>query len=298
MSQQETIHRHYTLAELTELVGVPRGRIRSWIRAGLVQPPAKERGEVRFNFQQITAVTTLAKLTQAGVKVSRLRRCLDQLRAWFPDVEDPLARLALLEQETGHVLIRLEDGQLAEPTGQQHFDFDGDAKTQKPTAPCIRSEPWRQRAHYLEDAGELEAAELAYRQALLEDGPDPGLCFNLGNVLFGLGRKEQAVERYRQAVEVDNNYPEAWNNLGSALEELNHLQEAIDAYRRAITLNLGYADPYHNLADLLDQIGQRKEAQPMWQSYLRLEPTGPWADYAKQRLATISTRSENLLHRS
>ena len=87
--------------------------------------------------------------------------------------------------------------------------------------PCKCSEPWRQRAHYLEDAGEREAAVLAYRQALLEEGPDPELCFNLANVLFALGHREQAVERYRQAVELDADYPEAWNNLGSVLEELN-----------------------------------------------------------------------------
>jgi Tfp pilus assembly protein PilF len=72
--------------------------------------------------------------------------------------------------------------------------------------PCKRSELWRQRAHYLEDAGELEAAELAYRQALLEEGPDPEVCFNLGNVLHALGRKEQAAERYRQVVELDTDY--------------------------------------------------------------------------------------------
>jgi tetratricopeptide (TPR) repeat protein len=174
-------------------------------------------------------------------------------------VEDPLARLALLEQETEHVLIRLEDGQLAEPTGQQHFDFEGEAETPRPAAPrCVRSEPWRQRAHYLEDAGELEAAELAYRQALLEDGPDADLCFNLGNVLYARGHKDQAVERFRQAVELDPDYPEAWNNLGIALEGLNQKPEAIDAYRQAIARNPQFTNPYHNLADLLDQMGIAK----------------------------------------
>jgi tetratricopeptide (TPR) repeat protein len=290
MSQQETstIRRFYTLTELSELLAVPRGRIRSWVRAGLVQPAANEHGELQFDFQQITAVRTLAKLTQAGVKVSRLRRCLDQLRAWFPDVEDPLTRLALLEEEKGHVLVRLDDGQLAETSGQQHFDFDGAVETPKRARACLRSDPWRQRAHYLEDAGELEAAELAYRQALLEEGPDAELCFNLGNVLFALGRKEQAVERCRQAVELDPHYPEAWNNLGGVLEELNQIPEAMDAYRRAITLNPQYADPYHNLADLLDQMGETKEAQRLWRVYLRLDPQGQWAEYAKRRIAALA----------
>jgi tetratricopeptide (TPR) repeat protein len=127
-----------------------------------------------------------------------------------------------------------------------------------------------------------EAAELAYRQALLEDGPDPESCFNLGNVLFALGRHEQAVERYRQAVELDRDYPEAWNNLGSALEELSQMLVAIKAYRQAIARNSQYPDPYHNLADLLDQMGQAKEAQRLWRFYLRLESTGPWAEYAQR----------------
>jgi hypothetical protein len=71
-SESSTIHRLSTLAQLSELVGVPRGRIRAWVRAGLVQPAAKANGELQFDFRQITAVKTLAKLTQAGVKISRL----------------------------------------------------------------------------------------------------------------------------------------------------------------------------------------------------------------------------------
>jgi tetratricopeptide (TPR) repeat protein len=289
-SEGSIVHRHCTLAQLSELLGVPCGRIRAWVKAGLVQPAASEQGELQFDFRQITGAKTLAKLSRAGVKVSKIRRCLDQLRAWFPEVEEPLAQLALLE-ENGQVLIRLEAGQLAEPSGQQHFDFEAQAESPKPAMPCKRAEPWRQRGHYLEDAGQLEAAELAYRQALLEQGPDAELCFNLGNVLFALGRKEQAVERFRQAVELDPDYPEAWNNLGNILAELNQAAEAVEAYQRALALNPQLAEAHYNLADILDEMGQAQEAQRRWRSYLRLEPQGPWAEYAKQRLAALSTQS-------
>ena len=68
------------------------------------------------------------------------------------------------------------------------------------------------------------------------------------------------------------------------------MPEAMDAYRRAIAQKPQYADPYHNLADLLDQMGQRKEAQHLWRSYLRLEPQGRWAEYAKRRLAALGTQ--------
>ena len=288
MSQNEpsTVHRLYTLAQLSELLQVPRGRIRTWVKAGLVQPAANEQGASLFDFRQITGVKTLWKLTQAGVRVSQIRRCLDQLRAWFPDVHEPLAQLGLLE-ENGQVLIRLDAGQLAEPSGQQHFDFELDAEAPRPAAPCARAEPWRQRGHYLEDAGELEAAATAYRQALLEDGPDAELCFNLGNILDRLGRKEQAVERFRQAVELDIHYAEPWNNLGTVLGELSQWEEAVQAFHRALAVNPQYADALYNLGDALDQMGQGKEAVRSWQSYLRLEPHGQWAEYAKRRVADL-----------
>jgi tetratricopeptide (TPR) repeat protein len=230
----------------------------------------------------------LWKLTQAGVKFTHIRHCLEQLRAWFPDVEEPLAQLGLLE-ENGHVLIRLEAGQLAEPSGQQHFDFETQAQPPEPAAPF--AQPWRQRGHDLEDAGELEAAALAYRQALLTDGPAAEVCFNLGNVLYRLDRKEQAIERFRQAVELDIEFAEAWNNLGNVLAELEQWQEAVEAYQQALTLNPQYPDAHYNLADTLDQMGRGREAHRSWQSYVRLEPRGQWAEYAKRQLADFDSNS-------
>jgi tetratricopeptide (TPR) repeat protein len=302
MSQDEasTVHRFCTLAQLSDLLQVPRERIRGWVKAGLVQPTETAPGEWQFDFRQMTGVKTLWKLTQAGVKTSRLRRCLEQLRAWFPDVQEPLAELGLLE-ENGQVLIRLDEGQLAEPSGQQHFDFEKDP----PPPPGERrglpppnfprrdklgsaAEPWRQRGHYFENSGDLESAALAYRQALLDEGPDADTCFNLGNVLYRLGHKEQAIERFRQAVELDGGFAEAWNNLGNVLAEMDQLAEAVQAYRRAIAVKPLYADTHYNLADTLDQMGCEGEALDCLRSYLRLEPEGEWADYARRRIAATT----------
>jgi hypothetical protein len=64
---------------------------------------------------QRTWAKTLCELAQAGVRPEQIRRNLEQLQRWLP-VEQPLAQLVLLEQD-GQLLVRLEDGQLAEPTG-------------------------------------------------------------------------------------------------------------------------------------------------------------------------------------
>jgi len=287
----KTVHRLYTTAQLCQLLRIPGERIRGWVKAGLLQPAETVQGIWQFDFRQITAVKTLWDLAQAGVKAGQIQRSLEQLRTWFPEVEQPLAQLGLREGN-GQVLIRLQAGQLVEPSGQQHFNFDADAKDAEATAtPCQFAPPWRQRAHDLEDAGDLEAAAQAYRHALLSDGPDAEVCFNLGNVLYQLGRKGQAAKRFRQAVELDIGFAEAWNNLGNVLAELEQGQEAVEAYQQALALNPQYPDAHYNLADTLDQMGLVREAHRSWQSYLRLEPQGQWAEYAKRRLADFDSKS-------
>jgi tetratricopeptide (TPR) repeat protein len=279
------VHRRYTTAQLCRLLRIPRDRLRSWIRHNLIQPIATAHGVGFFDFQQVTAVKTLWDLTRAGVTPGQIRRSLEQLHHWLPDVAEPLAKLAVIERG-GRLLFRLDEGQLAEPTGQLQLDF-GDEPV--PSRAVIESGPrsaddWWELGCDLESRGRLEEAAQAYRQALLAGGPDARLCFNLGNVLYALGQKGQAAERFRQAVELDPAMAEAWNNLGNALAELDQGDEARAAFEEALKRNPVYADTHYNLADLLEQLGRGADARPHWQAYLKLEPVGRWAAYARKRL--------------
>src|SRR5205814_1206412 len=145
------------------------------------------------------------------------------------------------------LLMRLGDGQLVEPSGQLHFDFAdrnrseelgvrgrksevGSQKSEvrRQHAGVVgSSEEWWQKGCALEEAGQLQDAAAAYREALFVGGPDGKVCFNLANVLYGLGQLGQAAERYRQAVELDHACVEGWNNLGNLLLELGQTGEAL-----------------------------------------------------------------------
>lgn len=283
------IHRRYTCGQLCRLLQLSRDRLRAWVRAGLVEPVETRQGVHYFDFQQVTGAKLLCDLTRAGVTAERLRKSLEQLRHWLPDVHQPLAQLAMIERD-GQLLVRLDAGQLAEPSGQLQFDF---AAAPQPVVVEARAhartaDEWAEAGAQAEDAGQLRQAAEAYRQALLAGGPDATLSFNLANVLYLLGQKPAAIERYRQAVELDPLFAAAWNNLGIVLGEMDWGEESAGAFRRALAANPNYADAHYNLADTLDELGRAEEARPHWQAYLRLEPYGQWADHARRRLAATA----------
>jgi Tfp pilus assembly protein PilF len=257
----EGIHRLYTLAQLTNLLNIPRSRVRAWMQAGLIEPVETVHGICYFDFRQVVGAKTLCELAQAGISTEKIRRSLTQLRVWLADADQPLDQLALLEKN-GQLLVRLEEGLQVQPTS---------------------AEQWFETGCQHEEEGFLQEAVDAYRQALLVGGPDADICFNLANVLYALGQHEEASERYRQVVEIDLHHAEAWNNLGIVLTELKRFDDAVESFRQAIDLN--YLDAHYNVADLLESMGRGLHAHEHWQAYLRHEPHGPWSKYARSRMA-------------
>jgi len=248
-ARTEGIHQLYTAAQLCQVLHIPGERLRAWMNSGFIKPAETANGICYFDFQQVTGAKTLCDLVQAGVSTKRLRQSLEQLRKWMPRLHDPLGQLAVIERD-GEMLVRLQDGQLAEPTGQLHFDFE----ESKPSisvemAPPKRTgDEWFDLAREHEANGRLPVAAEAYREALLADGPHPDVCFNLANVLYALGKNEQAAERYYQALELDNQFAEAWNNLGNALADLGRSEEAVRAFQRALKENPEMSSARQNLA--------------------------------------------------
>jgi tetratricopeptide (TPR) repeat protein len=193
--------------------------------------------------------------------------------------------LSLLERD-GQLLVRTRDDVLAETTGQLYWDFSHDPcvlVTFEKAAPT--ADDWFERGWSHEQDGRLHEAAHAYRQALLTGESNAQICFNLGNVLHALGRREAAIERYSQAVELDSRFAEAWNNLGNVLCELGRCDEATSAYERALHVKPSFPDPHYNLADLLLNSGRQERAGHYWRQYLQLESCGPWAEYARMQLA-------------
>lgn len=287
---QASIHRRYTVAQLAEILGVPGARIRTWARAGLIQPVETVHRLAYFDFQQVTSARALYELAGSGVGLPKIRAGLEQLRGWLPDIEQPLSQLDLLERN-GRLLVRLVDGRLAEPGGQLQLDFmrQGDftpAPDEVAALPFqIKTvEQWFEDAMTLEDLGQAAEAMHAYRQAAQLEPNNSVLRFSLGNALYASGAAEEAAEEFRQAVRHDPGYVEAWNNLGNVLAELGDMEPAIEALQHALRLVPTYADAHYNLADLYHELGRSSAAAHHWRCFLRLGGGGPWAERAQRLL--------------
>lgn len=151
--------------------------------------------------------------------------------------------------------------------------------------PAISPEALYHRAAELDENPETyDVAERLYREAI-RLRPDYALAItNLGNVRYRCNDPREARELYRRALEADPNQPEAHYNLGYVLLEQEQTTEAVVHLNWAVRLDPSFADAYYNLAMALEQVGCFESAQPHWRSYLRLVPTGSWADIARRHL--------------
>jgi Flp pilus assembly protein TadD len=288
----EAVHRLYTTTTLTEVLEVAADTIRGWVKNGLIRPVSTIDGVWHFDFRQVTAARTLTSLARCGVSIRRIRRSLLGLRQWLPDADLPLEQLAIIEQD-GRLMVRLAEGELAEPDGQLQIDFDAapaplkmplarDPKT--PSSPHTAAQ-WYQQGLEQEANGYAAEAVESYRKALRAAGPDARTCFNLANALRELGLRREAVERYEQSVEMEPDFIDAWNNLGTTLSELNRHDDAILAFREVLARDPENPLAHFNLADELETTGCPYDARQHWEAYLRHDRTSAHAKYARSRLA-------------
>lgn len=315
----------FTITQLGRILKLPRRRIRAWIRRGLVRPADTVHRIDYFDFGQVAELKRLAELAENGVPVDTIRESLRRLSSWFPETESALARLEELEGEGGLLVrlrggrlaeptgqLRLFDAaarpaandaaalppeapaaeiatEAAEAPPGNIVAFPGHRVAPPAPAPAVpgghTADEWFEIALEHEEAERPEEAGRAYREALLVGGPSAEIAFNLGNVLYSLGRWEEALSRFQQAVEVDPEYAEAWNNLSSVHAQFEEWPDAIEAGCKALQLAPDFADAHYNLAEAYHASGRDAEARRHARAYLRIDPQSPWAERLRQNLS-------------
>lgn len=137
-----------------------------------------------------------------------------------------------------------------------------------------------------EDPAKYSEAARIYRQAIALD-PNLVVAYtNLGNILFRQRFVQEARDMYDAALQIDPGQPEANYNLGYLALEDGEYATAIDFFGRALKTDPRFADAHYNLAMALEHIPRRAEAVRHWVAYVALEPTGLWADTARQYIGT------------
>lgn len=142
---------------------------------------------------------------------------------------------------------------------------------------AIQRDPRDPGLHYelgnlLLDQGLAIDAIASYRSALKLAPGHPQVLLQLGNACSVLGQFQEAVTHFQQSVQADASDIAAHYNLGNALRELGQPELAAISYRQALRLNPRDADTHNNLGNVLREMGHLIEAIACYREALRLNP--------------------------
>ena len=284
----------YTPKDVARLFSIAPSRLRYWDRTGFLSPSGRRGRRRCYTFQDLVGVRAAKTLLDAGVPLQRVRRSLAALRSLLPKVTRPLTELRVVA-DGNSVVVSDSQGRFEASTGQGMLDFElselredvvralqrhGELDPKKRTAYDLYLEGCR----LDEDETTFGQAEDLYRRAIELDPELANAVTNLGNVRFRRGCPQEAEELYQRALAIDADQPEAYYNLGFLYYERGEASRAVPCFQRAVESDPAFADAHFNLAMALEDVGQRSEAKKHWQTYLQLEPQGPWAEVARRHL--------------
>jgi tetratricopeptide (TPR) repeat protein len=282
------LEHRYTRNEVERMMGVTRRELDYWTRLRLVLPRARW-GERFFNFSDLVALETIKRLAARKVPARRIRRAMTILQTELGSTQTPLSMLRISTNGKQVVVYPpLATARPFEPlTGQFVLNFETAEVAKKIHAMASRSaEEWFEFGMMCDSNTEsLDQAAEAYRKAV-EAAPEwVEARINLGTAMYQLGRMEEAREHFSIAVRFEPENSLAEFNLGCVLEQLGKTGEAIFHLCRAVELAPSLADAHLNLALAYEKTGQGQNALRHLNLYLRYEPNGPWAEFARARIA-------------
>lgn len=279
----------YSVRKVSNVLGVPPERLRSYMKAGFVTPERAADGELHLSFQDMVLLRKVEGLLGHQIPARRVNQALKRLKATM-GTSRPLTGLNL-EADGDRVVVDEGDVRWDPDSGQVFFDF------QRPRLPAVRNleaniaplalareaaagqEQVRRRKrtnegatidglsaqeHFQRGCGleddDPAAARTAYQNAIELEPAHADAHINVGRLLHESGHPEAAQLHYRVALTVRPEDPTAFFNLGVALEDTGRRAEAIEAYESSIAIDPSNADAHYNLARLLEQLGRPESA--------------------------------------
>ena len=280
----------YSRADLLRILHVTARQLANWERSGLVAPTQI------YTFADLLEIKKIRDLCAMSVRPNVIRQSLDAMRKQAAGVEKPLVEAGAWSTAKHRVAFR-HDGKLLEPiAGQFLMDFSEREKVLTST-PVPRPEPtpreneaasWFARGIALEeDPATQPDAIAAYHQVLEIQPTHAAAHINLGTLYYNRQDFTLAEKHYRQAIEADPRYSLAYFDLGNVLDETGRVLEAIQTYKTALQLAPTYADAHYNLALAFEKIREPRKALKHWQSYVKLDTSGPWSVHARSQIKRI-----------
>jgi tetratricopeptide (TPR) repeat protein len=275
--------------EVQRILGLTGKQLDYWDRLRLVSP-RREKGIRSYDFRDLIGLRTVKHLAEKGVPANRLQRALAALRQKLSQVQAPLAELRVLSD--GKDVIVERGGARLEPlSGQFVLNFETRELDERVRVIAGHTaDDWLAAALEYEADGEKKSEAIdAYERALSVDPNNADALINCGTLYYERGNLAKASDYFQRALALDQENALAHFNLGSVLEEVGDVEEARRHLRQAVRLDRDYSDAHYNLAFVCEKLSALAEAREHWQAYVKLEPSGPWCNYARQRLASSQT---------
>ncbi|MFN9370133.1 MAG: tetratricopeptide repeat protein [Planctomycetia bacterium] len=309
------VRRLHTTSMLADLLGVPPVAVRHWIRTGLLVPTRRSGTLDWFDFGQLVAGRSLARLLAAGLS---LREIDAKLTALAPAGAAEVARAGTVVADGRRLSVRRGD-RLLGAGGQMQLAFYAEGLADvagrvaaEPAEPVVDMAAHRwveievepaarpdraaaadvgeilDLADDLEAAGEFGEAAEAGRAVLQAQGPTAPVAFMLAELLYRAGDLTAARERYYATIELDPDHVQARTSLACVLAELGDHELALAALEGVLRQEPAYADAHWHVAGVLADVGRDTEARHHLETFLELAPDSPWAEVARARLAAVT----------
>jgi tetratricopeptide (TPR) repeat protein len=291
----------YSRQDVLRILQISSHQLQGWERAGLFAQ------QQTYTFQDLGQLRTLRALREDDVSAASIRSSILAMKA-VAGMANPLLEASLVR--TGTRLAFRHHGAMVDPIRRQLlFDFERldrhSSDLDRPSAVSDVSPMRRPGAANLrgvndrflaavqaEESGEKQRAIDLYEEILALDPTYAAAFINLGTIHFHLHQYARAEELYRRATLADPEYVLAFFDLGNVLDELQRFDESIAAYQQAVAIAPRYADAHYNLALAYERKAQRRPALRHWQSYIKLDSQGPWADHARTQIHKLLSREK------
>jgi tetratricopeptide (TPR) repeat protein len=251
----------YKTADVSKILRIPPGRLRSYARRGWVDPGRGEDRRYLFSFRDLLVLKATRNLLRQGVPARRISLVLASLRRQLNSGTE----LTSLQIYSDGKRIVVWDGSARWQPDSGQFLFNFGSRSLGKSAVATKSDgqfsaaDWYHLALELDDSSPEEAIR-AYEEALEIDSQFADAHVNLGRVLHKQKKFAEAERHYREALRLEPGDGVASFNLGVLCHETGRLAEAATAYADAIALDPKLPDAHYNLALVLEERGERQKA--------------------------------------
>lgn len=135
-----------------------------------------------------------------------------------------------------------------------------------------QADDWVQQGFRHQQAGDVPAAQQAYRNALQLHAQQPAALQLLGLLARRQGDAQLAESLWRESLQADARQPHVHNNLGNLLHSVGRPLEALACFEQALALEPQFVDALYNLARVLHAQGRAGEAAQALQRALAAAP--------------------------